>query len=105
MGPKDLFIGDKKKLKMSLVKMSEKYQKLSKLLQQFPRTSGLELRRKSKSSYEEPSWMKKSTPSSQERYAPNNAYQKDFSPQVHKLLANLPPRNMMQRRWNSSNTV
>jgi len=85
---------------MSVVKMTEKYQKLSKLLLQFPRTPALDMRSQSKMSNDKSSW--RATMSSQDRYGAANVNQNISSPQIHKLLGNLPPRNMLQRRWNSS---
>lgn len=74
--------------------MTGKSHSLSKVLQQFPR-------KKSKIFKEQPSWIKQSEIIQERKYVDHN-YQ--GSPQIHRLLSNLPPKNMMQKRWVSSNS-
>jgi hypothetical protein len=58
-------------------------------------------RNKSKAIKEQPSWMKQSEMTQQGKYV---AHKYQSSHQKHKLLSNLPPKNMMQKRWVSSSS-
>ena len=50
---------------------------------------------------EQPSWMKQPEMTQQGKYV---AHKYQSSHQKHKLLSNLPPKNMMQKRWVSSSS-
>jgi len=79
---------------MNFMKMTENSHRLSKVLQQFSR-------KKSKVFKEQPSWKKQSETIQQGKYVAHKN-QSSPSPQIHRLLSNLPPKNMMQKRWMSS---